>query len=540
MLEYLRIRGLGLIDDMELEFGGGMNVLTGETGAGKSFILKAINFVLGEKLNAELVRPGCGKAQVEALFTRTGEAGEEEVILRRELSAASGRSHFFLNGSLTSQDAVRALRPGLLFHVSQHGQQKLLQPSYQAELIDAFLKDPGITAEKDRLLRELKEVRHRREALLARIAALSEKRELLEMQQKEIEKVSPEEGEEERLEQAKTELRQSERLREQYARGLELMLGGEEPGLEPLLGELERLLDSLAREDAGFAPALNALIDFQEETRELTRRFRTIPSTESGINPDALEARLYELSQLKRRLRRSIPDILRLKDEITENLSFLDACGLDLHRLEKRERELACGLHMALQECNAKRAEAAKRFCSALERELAGLGFSEHVRVEPEHTPCELWPPVEDGEKQLCPACIEERWRLLWAPNPGQRPQPLDKIASGGELSRFLLAVVGIRQAGEDATLIFDEVDAGVGGLTLNRVSDRLAALAERRQVLLITHWPQLAVRAARHFHVFKEERDGETFTLCRPLDAQARAAELRRMAGEEDCRDQS
>ncbi len=118
MLEYLRIRGLALIDDMELEFGDGMNVLTGETGAGKSFILKAINFVLGDKLTTDMVRPGRDKAQVEALFTRQGEQGEEEVVLRRELSASSGRSHFFLNGSLTSQDAVRALRPALRFHVT--------------------------------------------------------------------------------------------------------------------------------------------------------------------------------------------------------------------------------------------------------------------------------------------------------------------------------------------------------------------------------------------------------------------------------------
>ena len=128
----------------------------------------------------------------------------------------------------------------------------------------------------------------------------------------------------------------------------------------------------------------------------------------------------------------------------------------------------------------------------------------------------------------------EARYRLLWAPNPGQRPQPLDKIASGGELSRFLLAVVGVQSAGEDATLIFDEVDAGVGGITLNRVSDRLHDLASRRQLLIIPHWPQLAARAAQHFQVSKEIRVNETFTLCRQLDARSREAELRRMAGEE------
>ena len=534
MLEYLRIRGLALIDDMELEFGDGMNVLTGETGAGKSFILKAINFVLGDRLTTDMVRPGRDKAQVEALFTRRGEQGEEEVVLRRELSAASGRSHFFLNGSLTSQEAVRALRPALLFHVSQHGQQRLLQPSYQASLIDSFLPDPSIVSRKDALVRELRDVADQRRKLLERMDMLSEKRELLEMQQKEIERVAPEEGEEERLEKARAELKNVEHLRAQYEQGLELMIGGEGGGLSTLLGELERLLHNLAQEDESFSPSLDALLNFEEEARELTRRFRSTPASDSEYDPDELEARLYELSQLKRRMRRSLPEILRLRDEITENLSFLDACGLDLHRLEKQERELAKKLHATLEECNALRKDAASRFCAALEKELAGLGFSDRVHVEPEGTPHELWPQVEDKVKVICPPCMEDRYRLLWAPNPGQHPQPLDRIASGGELSRFLLAVVGIQSTNEDATLIFDEVDAGVGGITLNRVSDRLSDLASRRQLLIITHWPQLAARAAQHFQVSKEVRGDETFTLCRPLDAKAREAELRRMAGEE------
>ena len=535
MLEYLRIRGLALIDDMELEFGSGMNALTGETGAGKSFILKAISFVLGDKLSTDMVRPGRDKAQVEALFTRRDEHGEEEeIVLRRELSAASGRSHFFLNGALTSQDAVRALRPSLLFHVSQHGQQKLLQPAYQAALIDSFLAEPELVQRKDALIRELKDVAAQRRRLLDRMDVLSEKRELLEMQQKEIEKVAPEEGEEERLEQARAELRSGERIRAQYEQGLGLMLGGDGPGITVQLGELERLLTSLAHDDESFGPALEALRDFQEESRELTRRFRSTPSTSCEYDANELESRLYELAQLKRRLRRSIPEILALQDEIRENLSFLDACGLDLHRLEKQERELAKKLHAILEVCNAQRREAADRFCTALERELAGLGFDERVHVEPESVPVEVWPQVMDKVKVICPACVEERWRLLWAPNPGMRPQPLDKIASGGELSRFLLAVVGVQPTAEDAALIFDEVDAGVGGVTLNRVAERLNDLASRRQLLIITHWPQLASRAAQHFRVNKEVRGDETFTLCRPLDEAGRAAELKRMAGDE------
>ena len=150
--------------------------------------------------------------------------------------------------------------------------------------------------------------------------------------------------------------------------------------------------------------------------------------------------------------------------------------------------------------------------------------------MEPELTEHEIWPAV--GK---VPPCIEQRVRLMWAPNPGQPAQPLDRIASGGELSRFLLAVVSLQARGEDATLIFDEVDAGVGGLTLNRVADRLAALSARRQMLIITHWPQLAARAERHFRVMKEEDGDETFTRCEILDADARSIELARMSGREE-----
>lgn len=539
MLEYLRIRNLALIEDMELEFSPGMNALTGETGAGKSFILKAINFVLGEKLDAEMVRPGRDKAQVEALFSRP----DGDVVLRRELIAGTGRSRFFLNGDLSSQDVIRAMRPSLVLHAGQHGQQRLLQPAYQAQLVDAFLDDPALPQRKDAAFKALKNAADELRAMKERIRELEERRELLEMQQKEIERVAPQDGEEEKLEAMKLKVRAVEQMRGHYERGLEIMRGAEGAGLMELLGQLERLLEQLSaelhdeRDAADLRAARDAVLNFREEAAELERRFRTIPSAaedpdadESSLDPEEIESRLYALAQLKRKLRRSLPEILALKTEVANNLSFLDASALDRHRQEKRVAEAVLKLHEELELCNAARQSAAERFCRALERELAGLGFSERVHVEPELTEHELWPGA--GET---PPCIEQRVRLMWAPNPGQPAQQLDRIASGGELSRFLLAVVSLQAQGEDATLIFDEVDAGVGGLTLNRVADRLAELSARRQMLIITHWPQLAARAERHFRVTKEEAGNETFTRCETLDAEAREAELARMAGREE-----
>ena len=519
MLELLRIRDLALIADMELEFAPGMNVLTGETGAGKSFILKAINFLMGEKLGADMVRSGKERAMVEALFTLS----DGELILRRELVAETGRSRLYVNDSLRSQDALKDLRPALMTHTSQHGQQRLLSPSFQGRLIDDWMQRADLLEARDRHLAALKDAMARHEALLKRSRDLADRRELLELHLKDIEKVDPEPGEEERLEEQRALLRSGEQARQQYDRALMALRGHDGPGLLDLLGQLERSLELLQRADASFAPSLEEAMAFHVSLQELDRRLRKPPVKLAGGDPEQIEARLFELSQLKRKLHRTLPEILSLRDEIQENLSFLDACGLDLKQVQKEETALKAELATVLVDLNAERARAGADFCASLCQELAGLGFSEHVRVLVEALPHEL-----------AEGCVEERLRLLWAPNPGQAPQPLDRIASGGELSRFLLAVVSMQARNDSATLIFDEVDSGVGGLTLNKVADRLAELADRRQMLLITHWPQLTLRAKRHFHVCKDVIDNETFTRCLPLTASERETELARMAGVE------
>ena len=248
---------------------------------------------------------------------------------------------------------------------------------------------------------------------------------------------------------------------------------------------------------------------------------RRRPAVENDADLDQVEERLFALAQLKRRLRRTLPEILALREEIVENLSFLDVCSLDLSRLNKEEARLAAELGAVVARIVPLRREAATALTKHLEDQLRGLGFSEGARVLPEFSSHELWPGVSD-----------ERGRLLWAPNPGQPAQPLDRIASGGELSRFLLALAGLREDEEDATYIFDEVDAGVGGMTLNKLADRLEALAGKHQMLLITHWPQLAARAQRHFQITKVVREAATYTLCSPLGEEGRRDEIARMAG--------
>lgn len=513
MLEYLRIRDLALIEDMELEFAPGLNVLTGETGAGKSFIMKALGFLLGDRLTPDMVRPGTERAQVEGVFT----LGAEEYIVRRDIVAATGRSRLFLNDSLSSQEAIKELRSRAILHTSQHAQQKLLQPSWQAALIENALPSPHLREQRDGILKELHAVLQRRSELEKKIQHLTDRRDVLELQQSRINAVNPQPGEEDALEAQRSAARSNAHSAALRAEALDLLHGENASGLTDLIARLQRVLEHMA--DNALVPHLEAVTALRHLLPELERTLHRRPHND--INLDALEARLYALAQLKRALRRPLDDIVRMRDEIADNLSFLDSCSIDLVQMAKEEAVLTEQLKVILEQLIPARRAAAASLTDALEVELSSLGFSTQALVFADFMPVEIWPNVQD-----------ERARLLFAPNPGQAPQALDRIASGGELSRFLLALVGVQAGEEHATYIFDEVDAGVGGITLRHVADRLRRFAAHRQIVLITHWPQLAVESARHFYVSKIERDAATFTLCTPLNALQRKEELARMGG--------
>ncbi|MDL2313843.1 AAA family ATPase [Desulfovibrio sp. OttesenSCG-928-C14] len=543
MLEYLRIQDLALIEDMELEFSSGVNVLSGETGAGKSFILKALNFLTGEKLDVDLVRPGKEKAVAEAVFILPGPEVEGpgqaegvesapaplsgELVIRRELTAESGRSRLFINDRLSSLESARELRPALLLHTSQHGQQKLLQPSFQSRLLDDFLNRPDLLAGRDALLRSLAELAEKRNALQGRFRELEDKRELLEYQRQEIEKVNPRAGEEEELEERRRELRQAESGNAAAEQALEALHGPDgNGGILDALASLERALRQLAKANPDFQADLDGLGEIYPALADLSSRLRRGAVTLSEQDIEALDARLFALSQLRRKLKRSLPEILSLHGEITENLAFLDSCALDLKQLAREEKAQADKLAELLAVLNPARRSVARELKRLLEAELRDLGFSEQVEVEFAFTRKNLYPGRDD--------CAEERAQIFWKPNPGQAAQALDKIASGGELSRFLLALVSIlaRRMAERPTLIFDEVDSGVGGITLNKVAEKLRRLGGERQLILITHWPVLAASSDRHFLVRKEVREGETYTVCERLAGQAVGEEIARMAG--------
>jgi len=524
MLELLRIRNLALIEDVELEFSPGLNTLTGETGAGKSFIMRAVDFLMGERMETKLVRPGAEKASVEALFVLP----EGETVIRRELSAETGRSRVFVNDILSSQPTIRDMRAKLIIHTSQHGQQKLLSPGFQAEVLDSFLADKTLMEKKNDAFAVLNDVLERKRQLLSKFDDIEKQRDFLEYQKKEIEKINPLPGEEDNLEERKKTLKDRERAGECLQNALDVLHG--EIGLLDSMTLLTREMEIISRLFPGFEDDRDAIEELRMMLHDLDSRLRKGP--EGQVDEDEtmtlndIEERLFELAKLKRKLRRGLDEIVGLKAEIDDSLSFLDASALDLKALRSEEDVAAKGLKAVLATLNRARKKAAKELSILIVDELADLGFSEHIKVH-----------FEFDARELYPGCEDMRGRLMWVPNPGQPAQPLQKIASGGELSRFLLALVTMKGNAEEdhdslPSLIFDEVDAGIGGLTLNSVGAKLRTLADRQQMLLITHWPQLAGMADRHFLIEKEVIDDMTYTKCDRLEGDQIRTELSRMAG--------
>jgi DNA repair protein RecN (Recombination protein N) len=516
MLELLRIRNLALIQDMELEFSEGLNVLTGESGVGKSFILRALDFILGEKLKTDMVRPGEEKAQVEAVFVLS----DGEYIVKRELLAGKGRSRVYINDNLASQDKIRDLRSRLIVHTSQHGQQRLLNPSFHTSILDTSIPSDWL-AKKDHLLSRLRQVAKQKYELEDKVKELEHQRDFLEYQKNEIQKVGPLEGEENDLEARRTALQDQTKAQEGVQRGLDLLYSTESSLIDNVF-ELHKVLDHLGHFEPGFADSAPSVAEFGYFLQELGQNLRNQPLLkESEQELEEVQYRLWQLSQLQRKLNRSLPEIVNLQEEIEANLNFLDTCNLDRQQLERQEENLVRELKEVLESVNQSRDEVAQNLSKHLEEELRQLGFSSNIEVVFELEPVEIF-------SQL----YENRARLMWVPNPGQPSQPLDRIASGGELSRFLLALVGLMSQNSLPTLLFDEVDAGIGGMILGQVGQKIRQLANRQQVVLISHWPQLACLADRHFQVRKEVNKQETFTLCTRLEQEQVVEELARMAG--------
>ncbi|HEX8066473.1 MAG TPA: DNA repair protein RecN [Thermoleophilaceae bacterium] len=540
MLLELRVENLLLIERAELRLGPGLTAITGETGAGKTVLAHALDLLLGGRPRPGVVRPGASEAYVEGVFAMEpglldGDAladlrervpdDAEEVVLGRRVGS-EGRTRAFVQGRSATAADLRELGGRLLAFYGQHEHRRLTVGSAQLEVLDASCGQRHLE------LRARYAERHRRAAALRReLAELRERagardrdRDLLAFEIAEIEELDPSVEDEAALLAERGRLRQLDGLRAAAGAGAEALApdGGDGLGAAAALADAERLADGVAGAD----PALDALAErlraLRIEAEELgtdLRRYAEGLEAEPGRLED-VEARLEGYDRLKRKHGGTVEAVLAHADRCRAERALLESADEDGARAERElaaaaaeERELAGELGRA-------RRRAASRLAKAVLAELRQLAMEDasfEVAVEPRP---ELGPT--GGE-------IVE---LTVAPNPGVAAGPVREIASGGELSRVMLALMSVASAGRGATLVFDEVDAGVGGQTARAVGERLRRLATDRQVLCITHLPQIASLADAHFRIEKDAGDGVSRASVEALDGPEVVAELCRMLG--------
>jgi DNA repair protein RecN (Recombination protein N) len=520
MLRFISIRNLAVIDHLEVEFGPGLNVLTGETGAGKSILVGAVGLLVGGRASSDLVRTGEDQATVEAVFE---DPAGEEMMIRRDVSAQSGRSRAFLNHSLVTSAALRELAADLVDLHGQHEHQVLLDPASHLDLLDAFA---GLAADRDAVreaFTRMQAVATERNRLAADAREKTRREEYVRFQLSEIERVGPRAGEDEELATARQVLGNAERLQRLCADAYTALYEGEEAALPTLASVWKRLAD-LASIDPQFAPHLAAKEAVKSQLEDLAYFLRSYASA-IDASPEKLqevEDRLAALERLKKKHGPALADVIDTAGALRRELDALTgaderAAALEIE-LSAARRDYRC----LAETLSKKRRTAAIDFARRLEASLGDLAMTQ--------TRCDVRFVEQSGEEAWSERGMDEA-EFYISPNPGEDLRPLARIASGGELSRIMLALKTL--ASTDApgkTLIFDEVDSGIGGSVADVVGARLRRLGSRVQVLCITHLPQIAAYGTSHYRITKALRNGRTVTGVAPLGVREREDELARM----------
>ena len=535
MLQSLSIRDVVLIDRLELGFHPGLGVLTGETGAGKSILLDALGLALGVRAESGLVRTGAEQAVVSAEFSLPAGhparlvlsehgfigAGEEQAVLRRVL-AADGRSRAFINDQPASIGLLREVGELLVEIEGQFAQRGLLDAGTHREALDAF---GGHGAEVETLraaFRTWRDARAARAAAEEQLAKARAEEDYLRHALGELETLKPEQGEEQRLAESRGFLQQREKLGEALEGALAELAGdrGAERAVNAALRPLERLRDRLGER---LDPAVAALDRVAGELREAVAQIEAALHSlgPAGLSLEQIEERLFALRALARKHGASVDGLVALRAEIAAKVAALEDGGGEVKRLQRREAELRNDYVAAASRLGERRRAAAKSLDDAVAKELKPLKL-ERARFQTVLAPL---PEPEWGEGGA------ERVHFEVQTNPGAPPGPIGKIASGGELARFLLALkVVLARTLPATTLVFDEVDSGIGGAVAAAVGERLHRLGESLQVLVVTHSPQVAAKGTHHWRVAKRQAASKTLTTVDELTAAERREEIARM----------
>lgn len=519
MLRFLVVRNLSVIDHVEVEFEPGLNVLTGETGAGKSVLVEAIGLLVGGRASADEIRTGESQASVQAIFEIPG---GREVIVRREISA-QGRSRAFIDDALATSGALREFGASVLELHGQHEHQLLLEPSEHLGLLDSFAAHDELV---ERVAAAHAAWRLAAAALQRTVLGDREKRERVEavsFELQEIERVAPQQEEDERLAAEKSVLANADRIHRLASEAYAALYEGEGAALTGLAVVFKRLGD-LQVLDSRFTPFAADREDLKARLEDLALFLRRYVADldNSPERLQAVEDRLAALERLKRRHGPSLEDVIAKAAALRDELEALGASEEQAAALEEKSRRLRDAFLRDARELAGARRAAADRLAARLQRDLRELAMPA----------CRVEVHVEDvaDEAQWTRSGVD-RVEIYISPNPGEDLRPLARIASGGELSRIMLA---LRAASYDRahtrTLIFDEVDAGIGGAAADAVGRRLQTLGDHQQVLCVTHLAQIAARARTHLCVSKHVRSGRTVTTLNRLDGEDREAEIGRM----------
>ncbi len=532
MLRLLSIENFALIDRLEVEFDAGLNLITGETGSGKSILVDAVGLLIGQRASVEMIRSGFEKARVEGLFevpahhpalARLAGAGIEargEILIRREI-ALSGGNKVYVNGSLSTQGFLAELGSELADIHGQHDQQQLLTPRAHLQFLDAFGRFSPALDQTARLFRQLEAARSRHRSIQNGEQERLRRLDMIRFQIREIDSLRLHPGLDAELIEEKRMLGSAERRRRLSTQAFR-KLYEEERSVLSGLGQVQKSVEELAPLDPRFSQAVEKLSEARFQLEEIAFQLRDY-SDSVEFSPQRLEAveeRLAELEKAGRKYGASAAEMIDYRAGLAKELAGLDGQEAESEQLLIHLGKLESDYFAAATELSEKRRLAALGLSRRVEAELSQLAM-EATRFESAFS-TDREAATEKGIDAI---------EFLISPNPGESPKPLAKIASGGELSRVILALKSILTL-EDypKTLVFDEIDAGIGGRVASTLGEKLAALASTNQVFCVTHLPQIAAAAARHFHVGKSVEGERTRIDLRLLEPEQREEEIARM----------
>ena len=543
MLKSLTVWNFALLEHVQVEFQSGLNILTGETGAGKSILIDSLGAVLGARMSADMVRSGCDWLRVEAVFSLEDESlglhelltqqaiddSDKELIITRQLTRA-GRSTALVNGCHVTLAILRQIGAYL---VDIHGQNEnlaLLKEENQFHLLDGY--DPDVAEALAAYECAYREWREKKKAYNEKQQASREYAQRLDMlhwQDKEISEANLKAGEDEALEAEIRKLSHAEKIVGSIEESYELLEGGGGSGLGvlPALSQVKKDLEDISRFDDALANAQKmveeAYISLQEASYELRDYGESVEFSPARL--DQLQSRMDVIYRLCKKYGATLGDVLAHQEKVERELSEIENYDEDIAALEKEIAALEKELGKKAAALTELRRAAAKDLSSAIEEQLFALGMPKAqlaIRVEP---------AADYGPRG------RDEVAMFFSANPGEAEKPLQRVASGGELSRIALAIKTVASSRDSSvpSMVFDEIDTGIGGRTAQMVAERIALVAQYKQVLCITHLPQIACMADAHLYISKRTEEGTTATQIRPLSERERISEIARMASGAD-----